>query len=102
MSGYAAQPNALMECPICKLVNPPDAIRCDCGYTFPLAELQTALDGARPRQTSTGLVDMAFDGLMLCLIVYGILLLVGVQGRWKILGKVDAGIITNETSGNDQ
>jgi hypothetical protein len=23
-----------MECPLCKLENPPDAIRCDCGYDF--------------------------------------------------------------------
>lgn len=25
-----------MKCPICKLVNPPEAERCDCGYNFVL------------------------------------------------------------------
>ncbi len=24
-----------MKCPICQLENPPDALRCDCGYDFP-------------------------------------------------------------------
>jgi hypothetical protein len=22
------------ECPLCRLVNPPEALRCDCGYDF--------------------------------------------------------------------
>jgi hypothetical protein len=24
----------MKECPNCKLINPPDAVRCDCGYDF--------------------------------------------------------------------
>jgi hypothetical protein len=29
-----------MECPICKLINPPSALRCDCGYNFETHEIE--------------------------------------------------------------
>jgi hypothetical protein len=25
---------ARMECPVCRLINPPDTLLCDCGYDF--------------------------------------------------------------------
>jgi hypothetical protein len=29
-----------MECPNCKLICPPDTVRCDCGYDFPTSEMK--------------------------------------------------------------
>ena len=29
-----------MDCPRCKLTNPPTALRCDCGYDFGLKKVQ--------------------------------------------------------------
>lgn len=29
-----------MTCPHCKLINPPSAIRCDCGYDFKLRSVE--------------------------------------------------------------
>jgi hypothetical protein len=38
-----------MECPKCHLHNPPSALRCDCGYSFPLqAEDKLAANPLRP------------------------------------------------------
>ena len=31
-----------MECPSCSLTNPPDAIRCDCGFDFRTASTYSA------------------------------------------------------------
>jgi hypothetical protein len=40
-----------MKCPNCKLENPPDAMRCDCGYDFTSADRRTAAtDVARRRR----------------------------------------------------
>lgn len=32
-----------MECPNCKLLCPPGALRCDCGYDFPAQEMRESL-----------------------------------------------------------
>jgi len=40
-----------VECPNCKLLNPPDALRCDCGYDFASGKIQSGggtLQTARP------------------------------------------------------
>ena len=31
-----------MECPSCKLISPPNAIRCDCGYNFTSGKLEAS------------------------------------------------------------
>ena len=31
-----------MTCPHCKLINPPSALRCDCGYDFKLRSVESS------------------------------------------------------------
>jgi hypothetical protein len=35
-----------MKCPSCSLENPPSALRCDCGYTFPSSVQKAMTDPA--------------------------------------------------------
>jgi hypothetical protein len=35
------------DCPHCGLVNPPEALRCDCGYDFPTGRMEESY--LRPR-----------------------------------------------------
>ena len=43
---------AAMECPKCKLVNPPTAMRCDCGYDFQTHTMQKSYLTQRDKQLS--------------------------------------------------
>lgn len=38
------------RCPSCRLINPPSALRCDCGYVFATGEQSAPLDLPRRRQ----------------------------------------------------
>lgn len=42
-----------MDCPRCKLVNPANAIRCDCGYDFQTGFQHTSLLDPRERERRT-------------------------------------------------
>ncbi len=48
-----------MVCPHCKLINPPTAQRCDCGYDFPTGKLRGSYLTERERKSrvaqSTGI-----------------------------------------------
>ena len=48
-----------MECPHCRLINPPTAQRCDCGYDFPSGKMKESYLAERERKVraaqSTGL-----------------------------------------------
>ncbi len=37
-----------MNCPKCKLTNPPEAIRCDCGYDFNTKTMQKSFITPKP------------------------------------------------------
>src|SRR5262244_582781 len=39
-----------MDCPNCKLVNPPTATRCDCGYAFRTPTMQESDPSERDKQ----------------------------------------------------
>ena len=41
-----------MDCPNCKLVNPPTATRCDCGYDFETRTIQASYLTERDKQFS--------------------------------------------------
>jgi hypothetical protein len=43
---------ALMDCPNCKLLNPPTATRCDCGYDFQTHTVQKSYLTERDKQLS--------------------------------------------------
>ena len=42
-----------MKCPRCQLINPPDAMRCDCGYDF-LSQAGGSSPASRSRLTTWG------------------------------------------------
>ena len=44
--------NSSMKCPNCKLLNPPGAMRCDCGYDFATGEIQPVSGTSRPRSSA--------------------------------------------------
>lgn len=44
-----------MKCPNCKLLNPPGAMRCDCGYDFATGEIQPVSGTSRPRSSANTL-----------------------------------------------
>jgi hypothetical protein len=48
-----------MDCPKCKLVNPPTAKRCDCGYDFETRTVQEPYLTARDKQLSPYTVGIA-------------------------------------------
>jgi len=41
-----------MDCPKCKLVNPPTAARCDCGYDFETGTMEASYLSERDKQLS--------------------------------------------------
>ncbi len=46
-----------MECPHCKLINPPTAQRCDCGYDFPSGQIKESYLPNRERKVkASGIV----------------------------------------------
>jgi hypothetical protein len=47
--------NSSMKCPNCKLLNPPGAMRCDCGYDFATGEIQRVSGTSRPRSSANTL-----------------------------------------------
>jgi hypothetical protein len=47
--------NSRMKCPNCKLLNPPGAMRCDCGYDFATGEIQRLSGTSRPRTSANTL-----------------------------------------------
>jgi cell division protein FtsW (lipid II flippase) len=94
------------ECPHCKLTNPDNAERCDCGYDFPTGTMQSSLavlDSGQPSSPKqpkdyTGLIIGAallpvfivfaeFDkpdmGLAACIVLVGIILAVKIHWKWR-------------------
>jgi hypothetical protein len=47
--------NSSMKCPNCKLLNPPGAMRCDCGYDFATGEIERVSGTSRPRSSANRL-----------------------------------------------
>jgi hypothetical protein len=44
-----------LECPNCKLINPPEALRCDCGYDFPTRSMnESYLTEKQKRENKVG------------------------------------------------
>lgn len=57
----------IMKCPHCKLINPPEAQRCDCGFDFATKKLEKSYMGAPPQSgdRAAGNRDIAFGAFFL-------------------------------------
>jgi hypothetical protein len=65
------------DCPQCKLVNPPTAARCDCGYDFATNTMQESyLGGKRPPNESLGVGE-----IFICVLIPLVGLIWGFQKR---------------------
>ena len=68
-----------MECPQCRLFNPPEAVRCDCGYNF-----NTGQRGPRTTENSLTVFDWA---LVILAPLIALILALG----WRAQGRPKAG-----------
>jgi hypothetical protein len=67
---------ASVECPNCKLLNPPGTLRCDCGYNFATGEIQSdrrTLQTSRPANKALSSWSILRVGLLV-VVVHQILL----------------------------
>ncbi len=71
-----------MNCPNCGLINPPSALRCDCGFDFVSRSIQASYaDQAKIREgQSQSDVDQAKSMMLWHLIIVEILLTIGLIG----------------------
>jgi hypothetical protein len=73
-----------MDCPKCKLVNPPTAERCDCGYDFTTGTVEQSYLTERDRQLSKPAITGAVVLVLLAVrLVLGLAKVAG--GRWALL-----------------
>ncbi len=78
-----------MDCPQCGLVNPPEALRCDCGYDF---RLRRQGGGAPGRSLTSGEV-MAWLSLIFCVPYVGPLVGLSFAVYQFAKGKRDTGAL---------
>ena len=78
-----------MDCPHCKLVNPPTAKRCDCGYDFETKTLESSYAPQRvSKDIKKGLVVIAiYSGLV------GMLALISGEPLRLLLAALWAGLL---------
>jgi len=58
-----------MDCPRCKLVNPPTAKRCDCGYDFETQKVEVSYSPqALPKEIKTALVVIIVLNVIVALV----------------------------------
>lgn len=79
------------DCPVCGLVNPPSAQRCDCGYDFVARRLKESYAGTASIQ------GPSLGELALCILIPWIGLFVGMSARNR--GRREAGRVMVIVSG---
>jgi len=62
-----------VECPHCKLINPPTAQRCDCGYDFPSGKMKESYLTERERKGTVAKATGLGSFVMTLLFVAGYL-----------------------------
>jgi hypothetical protein len=71
------------DCPRCKLVNPPTATRCDCGYDFATGTMQESYLGGKQAANEA----LGPGEIFLCLLLPGIGIIWGLvirsRGRYR-------------------
>lgn len=76
----------VQDCPRCRLVNPPTAQRCDCGYDFAARAVRPSY---LPGAASASLAHPSLGELALCVLAAPVGLLLGAQTRRR--GRPEAG-----------
>jgi hypothetical protein len=74
------------KCPRCKLINPPNAQRCDCGYDFPS---QTVKESYLGPQTDLALQSASGGEILICVVMPLVGLFLGLRARSR--GRTQAG-----------
>lgn len=71
-----------MKCPNCRLENPPEAERCDCGYDFPSGSVKTSFSVAalKSELPPKDIVELAraFRKLLLATTLFVLMMLIGI------------------------
>jgi hypothetical protein len=66
------------KCPRCKLINPPNAQRCDCGYDFPT---QTVKDSYLDPKDALVLQALSLREILTCIIIPLVGIYLGLRAR---------------------
>jgi hypothetical protein len=66
------------DCPRCKLINPPEALRCDCGYDFVTRRVEGSYLQPKHMPLAAG---VGIGGLFLFILVMRLLFTVLAQAR---------------------
>ena len=75
-----------MDCPKCKLINPPSAERCDCGYDFKTGTMQESYLTERDKQLSKPQIAGAILGtLVLVRVAFGLMRAAGEEHSGALL-----------------
>ena len=72
-----------MDCPRCRLVNPPDAKRCDCGYDFETKTVEASYSPqALPKDVETSLIVLIAWNALVALLAFA------TRDVYRVLGAV--------------
>jgi len=80
----------MKTCPECKLINPPNAQRCDCGYDFDTAQIKESYLTERDKQTAMrhGTTAVGISLAVVAVRLIRTLFMHGMPATWQAVGAV--------------